>query len=99
MIENIQTSFDNYSLSIPENSPDNNNNNVSFSDLLQENLHKVNDLSKHADNLTADFALGKTDNIHQVTIATEKAQLALDLTTAIQNKVMDAYEEIMRIQV
>ncbi len=76
-----------------------NNINSSFSQLLKNNLNQVNQLQRQADNLTEDFVLGKTDNIHKVTIATEKAKIALNLTTAIQNKVLNAYEEIMRIQV
>jgi flagellar hook-basal body complex protein FliE len=49
--------------------------------------------------MTADFAVGKTDNIHQVMIAAEKAKIAVNLTTAVQSKAIDAYKEIMRLQV
>mgnify|MGYP006302711577 CR=1 FL=1 len=70
-----------------------------FTSLLQKNIEKVNNLQKNADKLKTDFALGKTDNIHSVTIATEKARIAMDLTVAIQSKVMNAYKEIMRMQV
>ena len=52
-----------------------------------------------ADQLTEDFVLGKTDNIHQVMIAGEKAETSMKLTLAVQNKVIDAYKEIMRLQV
>lgn len=72
---------------------------VSFMELLKDEIAKVNQMQQEADRITRDFALGKIDNIHQVTIATEKAQLALNLTLAIQNKVIDAYKEIMRIQI
>lgn len=72
---------------------------VSFTELLKDEIAKVNQMQQEADRITRDFALGKIDNIHQVTIATEKAQLALNLTLAIQNKVIDAYKEIMRIQI
>ncbi len=70
-----------------------------FQQLLQDNLNKVNDLQLNSDQLTEDFALGKTDNIHQVMIAGEKAETAMKLTLAVQNKVIDAYKEIMRLQV
>lgn len=72
---------------------------VSFAELLKDEIAKVNQMQQEANRITRDFALGKIDNIHQVTIATEKAQLALNLTLAIQNKVIDAYKEIMRIQI
>ena len=99
MVESIQANISDFSLAI--NKTDNKSNNLdsNFSQLLKENINKVDNLQKEANQLTTDFALGKTDNIHQVTIASEKARVALDLTTSIQNKVMDAYEEIMRIQV
>lgn len=70
-----------------------------FQQLLQKNINKVNDLQLNSDQLTEDFALGKTDNIHQVMIAGEKAETAMQLTLAVQNKVIDAYKEIMRLQV
>lgn len=72
---------------------------VSFTELLKEKLNEVNELKITADRMTEDFILGRTDNIHQIMIATEKAKLALDLTVAIQNKVVSAYNEIMRMQI
>lgn len=96
-INNIDTS--NFSISSPNQVENNNNNNRSFSSMLQDNLEEVNGLQKQADEITTDFTLGKVDNIHDVTIATEKARVALNLTTAIQGKVMDAYKQIMRMQV
>ena len=70
-----------------------------FTDLLKDNINKVNELQIKSDKITKEFALGNIDNTHQVTIATEKAKLALNMTTAIQNKVMDAYKKIMRLRV
>ncbi len=70
-----------------------------FSEYLNDKLNEVNEMQLEADQLSEDFALGKVDNVHEVTVATEKAKLALDLTLAIQGKVVDAYNEIMRMQV
>ena len=70
-----------------------------FQALLKENINKVNNLQLESNQLTEDFALGKTDNIHQVMIAGEKAETSMKLTLAVQNKVIDAYKEIMRLQV
>ena len=75
------------------------NNSKSFQDLLKANIKKVNNMQLKADQLTEDFVLGKTDNIHQVMIAGEKAETSMKLTLAVQNKVIDAYKEIMRLQV
>jgi flagellar hook-basal body complex protein FliE len=70
-----------------------------FQAMLKENINKVNNLQLESNQLTEDFALGKTDNIHQVMIAGEKAETSMKLTLAVQNKVIDAYKEIMRLQV
>ena len=71
----------------------------SFVNLLEDKLKQVNNLQKNSDELIKDFALGKTDNIHRVMIAGQKAEIAMNLTLSIQNKVINAYKEIMRLQV
>lgn len=72
---------------------------IPFSDYLKQALNSTNTLLVEADNLADDFAAGKIDNIHQVTIAAEKADVALQFTMQIRNKIMDAYSEIMRMQI
>lgn len=72
---------------------------VSFADMLKTAINNVNDLQINSDNLTNELAAGKTDNIHEVMIAGEKADLALQFTMQIRNKVLDAYTEIMRMQI
>ena len=71
----------------------------SFGEFFSEALNKVNDLQLQSEQLTNDFAAGKTDNIHQVMIAAEKADISLQFTMQIRNKIMDAYNEIMRMQI
>jgi len=71
---------------------------INFSDFLKNELDKVNSLIVQSDKLSEDFAAGKTDNIHQVLIAVEKADIALQFTIQIRNKLMDAYNAIMRMQ-
>ena len=71
----------------------------SFSNLLKESIDKVNNMQIKSDEMTEKFALGEIDNIHEVTVAAEKAKTALNLTLSIQNKIVDAYDEIMRMQV
>ncbi|MDD2503901.1 MAG: flagellar hook-basal body complex protein FliE [Clostridia bacterium] len=72
---------------------------VPFSDYLKQALNNTNDLLIEADTLADNFAAGKTDNIHQVALAAEKADIALQFTMQIRNKIMDAYSEIMRMQI
>lgn len=72
---------------------------IPFSDYFKQSLENTNSLLIEADNLANDFAAGKTDNIHQVMLAAEKADIALQFTMQIRNKIMDAYSEIMRMQI
>ncbi len=71
----------------------------SFNDFLKNALDEVNKLQNESENYTKMLALGQVDNIHDVTIASEKAKIALQMTLAIRNKVVDAYKEIIRMQV
>lgn len=71
----------------------------SFRDFLTQALQNVSQLEKESDAITNDFIAGKTDSIHSVLIAAEKASLALDMVLEVRNKVLDAYTEIMRMQV
>jgi len=45
------------------------------------------------------YDLGETDNTHDLTIAMDKASTALQYTVAIRDKVMEAYKELMQIQI
>lgn len=69
-----------------------------FGEVLKGFLQDVNRLQFEADVASTQLALGQIDDLHQVTIATEKAYLALQLTTAVRNKVVEAYQEISRMQ-
>lgn len=71
----------------------------SFQDTLKSALGDVNDALKAADAATQNFASGKAANLHEVMIAMEKADLSLRTISAVRNKVVDAYQEIMRMQV
>ncbi len=72
---------------------------VSFGEYLNSALMKVTEMENQSAQLKEDFALGKTDNIPEVLIAGEKASIALQFTMSIRNKIVDAYTEIMRMQI
>lgn len=72
---------------------------VPFADYFKQALDNANSLLIDAQNLADDFAAGKTDNIQQVMLAAQKADIALQFTMQIRNKIMDAYSEIMRMQI
>ena len=92
----FQSGFENFAI---DDKVNDNKNAQAFSDLFSEKLNEVNELEKSSQEMTASFAAGETDSVHDVMIASEKAKVAVNLTTAVQTKVIDAYNEIMRLQV
>ncbi len=62
-------------------------------------LDSTNALQKQAEKAAVSFAVGEIDNIHEVMIAQEKATVALQYTVQIRDKVLEAYNEIMRMQI
>lgn len=74
-------------------------NDSKFSSFLNTALDRVNELQLVSSEYKKLLATGDVDNLHNVTIAAEKANIALQLTLAIRNKVTEAYKEIMRIQI
>lgn len=71
----------------------------SFRELLAQGLETVHALHRDADAAILQLALGETDNLHQVMTAVERASIALELTIAIRNRLLDAFQELMRMQV
>jgi flagellar hook-basal body complex protein FliE len=71
----------------------------SFATLLQQGLERVDGLQHEADAAARAFALGQAPSVHDTMIAMEKADVSLRLTTKVRNKVVEAYQEIMRMQV
>lgn len=74
-------------------------NKVSFADFLKDAVNQVNDMQISAQKSNDLLAAGQVDNLHQVMIESEKADIALQYTIQVRNKIMDAYSEIMRMQV
>jgi flagellar hook-basal body complex protein FliE len=71
----------------------------SFKNVLQDALEKVNQTQKESNAATQSLMNGNMDNLHQVMITAEKASVTLQTTLEIRNKVVEAYQEIMRMQV
>lgn len=68
-----------------------------FLELLQDGLKKVNQLEKEADSLSQKLATGELDDIHELTIAIRKAELAVRLLTEVRNRIIDAYDRLTRL--
>ncbi|OXM84664.1 flagellar hook-basal body complex protein FliE [Paenibacillus rigui] len=70
-----------------------------FGQYLNDAMSKLNAQQQTVDKLNDQFAKGEISDVHQIMIASEKASLGLELTVQLRNKVIDAYQEIMRMQV
>lgn len=71
----------------------------SFADTLKSAINNVNQLQKASDKAAQDLATGRTDNVADVMITAEKADIALRVMVQVRNKIIDAYQEIMKMQV
>ena len=71
---------------------------TSFANVLQGYLENVDTTVKQASDLTIKAAAGEIDNIHDVTIASQKSKVALELTVTVRDKALEAYQEMMRMQ-
>lgn len=77
------------------------NRNATFESMFQAAVKMVkdtNNFTNAAEEAEMAFALGLTDNTHDLQIAQQKANLALQYTVAVRNNVLDAYKEIMNMQ-
>jgi len=71
----------------------------SFKELLAKFTQTANEADS-ADKLSnLNLMIGETESTHQAMIAAEKADISLKLTLQIRNKILDAYNEIMRMQI
>lgn len=70
-----------------------------FKDLLSESIDKLNSIIQDSNAAGEALATGSIDDIHSAMIAAEKADLTLQFTIQIRNKIIDAYNEIMHMQI
>jgi len=71
----------------------------SFSQIFSDALDNVNNLQQEAKQASTNLATGKIQDLSEVTIAAEKATIALQLTVQVRNKVLEAYNQVMQMQV
>ena len=70
-----------------------------FGELLKEGMTKLQDLQSEAAQQSRQLIAGEPVELHRVILAGEQAALAFELTMAIRNKAVEAYQEVMRMQV
>ena len=69
-----------------------------FGNLIQNFVRQTNADQNVADSVIEGFATGKTDNIQQVVLAMANADLSFQFFMEIRNKIIDSYNELMRMQ-
>ncbi len=73
--------------------------NESFGDFLANSISKVNNLQQDADFAMEKLASGKSQNLHETLLTVEKAEIAFKTMNQVRSKVIDAYKEIMKMQI
>lgn len=68
-----------------------------FGSMLTDSLKNVNELQSEKKAMIEEFASGKTENVHELMITMQKASLAMSMTSTVRNKIMTAYQEILRM--
>ena len=70
-----------------------------FSDMLADAVSQTNEAQLDADKAAVALQTGKAENLHEVMLSMEKADISMRLLVQMRNKALDAYQEIMRMQV
>ncbi|MFA8437508.1 flagellar hook-basal body complex protein FliE [Pueribacillus sp. YX66] len=68
-----------------------------FSQMLNDAVQKVNDTQVASDRETEKLINGQTTNLHDVMITAEKAAVTLQVSLEVRNKIIEAYQEVMRM--
>ena len=69
-----------------------------FSATLKNAINQVNDLSDSSDQKVSELLQGNRQDIHNVMIAVEKADIAFQLMMQVRNKIVNAYQEVSKLQ-
>ncbi len=70
----------------------------SFSSTIKASLNKVNDMQLDKNAMIKSFASGENQNTHELMIALQKAGMAMRMTSAVRNKALEGYRELMKMQ-
>lgn len=87
------------SLTVKPSESIDNENGISFTKMLQESMDTINTTAEDSLQQGLTLLTGDVDDLHSIMIATEKADIAFRLTLQVRNKVLDAYNEVMRMQI
>ncbi|WP_434304785.1 flagellar hook-basal body complex protein FliE [Clostridium botulinum] len=97
-VPNIKV-FDNFGKNfVNGNEKTENTEKVSFSEVLKDKLDGVNEKQVKADNSTQSFIKGEEIDIHNVMLNAEEAKMSMELAVQVRNKLVEAYQELSRMQ-
>jgi flagellar hook-basal body complex protein FliE len=71
----------------------------SFQNSLASAIQELNSTQLQADNAVMSLASGQSIDVHDVTMAMEQANIGMQLGVQVRNKLVEAYQEIMRMQI
>ena len=66
---------------------------------MMDSLEETNDLQNTAEAEEIRFAMGESENTHDLLIAESKANIALQYTVAVRDKLIEGYRELMQMSV
>jgi flagellar hook-basal body complex protein FliE len=69
-----------------------------FQSMFANAINSVESFRKDADTKVGNFLAGEGEELHNVIISTQKAELSFELFQQVRNKVVQAYQEVMRMQ-
>ena len=72
---------------------------ASFADQLKNAMSEVQELSDRKGEMVEDMVTGRTTEVHDVMIAAKESQLAFELLMEVRNKLLESYQELMRMPV
>ncbi|MBW2185817.1 MAG: flagellar hook-basal body complex protein FliE [Deltaproteobacteria bacterium] len=72
---------------------------TNFGEMLTQAISETNEAQLNADQAATDLSTGRSDNLHEVMLAMEEADISMRMLVQMRNKVVDAYQEIIRMQV
>jgi flagellar hook-basal body complex protein FliE len=70
-----------------------------FGEAITDAIGQLNQLQKQADSAAFEVASGQSQDLHSALVTVEEASLALELSLQVRNKLIESYQEIMRMQV
>ena len=70
-----------------------------FSNWMQTQITELNGAMAKSDALAAQLAAGQTENLHQIMIGMEEAKIAFQLAIQVRNRMLEAYQDVLRMQI